>query len=254
MKLLKFILFAFITIGFTGCLDIYEKIDVKKDGSGVLTMDMDMSQMLEMLQQYMGKEEMAKAGFAKMDTTINLKDVLDGVTTLPADKKAVLSMGTVHIKLDTTEKVFTTHMSFPFQNQDNLQKLYAALGDGSLGTAQLFKNLGGDQGGAGGAPNPDINQFNGIYDFTSHDGLMSKKVNQDRWKALQNDPQLAQVKQAAQMGMEINYTTTIVLPRPVKKIDNAIAKLSDDKKTVTMKFNLIDAFDHPEQFEYTIAY
>jgi len=254
MKILKIVLFLFVTIGFTGCLDINEKIEVKKDGSGTVTMDMDMSQMLDLLQQYMGKDEMEKKGMSKMDTTINLKDVLDSVNTLPADKKALLETGTVHIKFDMDAKVFTTHMSFPFTSQENLQKLYGALGDGSLGTAQLFKNLGGDQGGAGGAPSPDINQFNGIYDFTSHDGLITKKVNQDKWKALQNDPQLAQVKQAAQMGMEINYTTTIVLPRPVKKIDNALAKLSDDKKTVIMKFNLIDAFDHPEQFGYTIAY
>jgi hypothetical protein len=254
MKILKFILFAFITIGFTGCLDIYEKIDVKKDGSGTVTMDMDMSQMLEMIEQYMGQQGMEKAGLTKMDTTINMKDILNGVDSLPADKKAVLSAGSVHIRLDTAAKVFTTHMNFPFTSQDNLQKLYATLGDGSLGTAQLFKNLGGEEGGGGGGPNPDINQFNGIYDFSCHDGLITKKVNQDRWKTLQNNPQLAQIKQAGQMGIEINYTTTIVLPRPVKKIDNTIAKLSDDKKTVTMKFNLIDAFDHPEQFEYTIAY
>jgi glycerol-3-phosphate responsive antiterminator len=83
---------------------------------------------------------------------------------------------------------------------------------------------------------------------------MTKKVNADKWKALQNEPQLAQIKQASQMGMEINYTTTIVLPRPVKKIDNPLAILSDDKKTVVMKFNLINAFDHPEQFGYTIQY
>jgi hypothetical protein len=217
-------------------------------------MDMDMSQMLEMLQQYMGKEELAKKGMTKMDTTINMKDILDSVTTLTADKKALLSTGTVHIKLDMDAKVFTTHMNFPFTNQANLQKLYSALGDGSLGTAQLFKNLGGDQGGAAGAPSPDINQFNGIYDFTCHDGLITKKVNQGKWKALQADPQMAQVKQAAQMGMEISYNTTIVLPRPVKKVDNATAKLSDDKKTVVMKFNLTDVFDHPEQFGYTIEY
>lgn len=257
MKIFRFVLFVFVTIGFAGCLDIDEKIDVKKDGSGTVTMDMDMSQVLEMLQNYMGKEELEKKGISKMDTTINMKDVLDSVTTIPADKKALLSAGTVHIKLDMDAKVFKTHMRFPFSNQENLQKLYAALGDGSLGAAQLFKGLGGADSGAGGGMGgaaPDINQFNGIYDFTSHDGLMSKKVNNDKWKALQNDPQMAQIKQAAQMGMEINYTTTIVLPRPVKKIDNPTAKLSDDKKTVVMKFNLIDAFDHPEQFEYTIAY
>ncbi|HET6253747.1 MAG TPA: hypothetical protein VFE32_06725 [Puia sp.] len=254
MKMLKFILFVAVTVCFTGCLDIYEKIDVKKDGSGTVTMDMDMSQMLELLQQYMGKEEMEKKGISKMDTTIDLKDVLDSVNSLPADKKALLSAGTIHIKLDMDAKVFTTHMKFPFSNQDNLQKLYAALGDGSLGSAKLLKNLGGDEGGGDAGPSPDINQFNGIYDFTCHDGVMTKKVNQEKWKALQNDPQMAQVKQAAQMGMEISYTTTIILPRPVKKIDNATAKLSDDKKTVVMKFNLIDAFDHPEQFGYSIEY
>jgi hypothetical protein len=216
-----------------------------------------MSQMVELLQSYMGKDELAKKGLTKMDTTIYLKDVIDTATSISADKKALLSPGSVHIKLDLDAKVFTTHMRFPFSSQDNLQKLYAAMSDGSLGTAQLFKNLGGgdDAGGGGaGAPSPDINQFNGIYDFSSRDGLMTKKVNADKWKALQNDPQLAQIKQASQMGMAINYTTTIVLPRPVKKIDNATAKLSDDKKTVTMKFNLIDAFDHPEQFGYTIEY
>lgn len=254
MKVLKFVLVLFVMFGFAGCLDVNEKIDVKKDGSGTYTMDMDLSQMLDMLQQYMGKEELAKKGIAKMDTVINMKDVLGSDTTLSADKKALLSKGTVHIKLDLDAKVFTTHMVFPFASQENLQKLYGAMGDGSLGTAQLFKNLGGDAGGPGSGPSPDINQFNGIYDFTSHDGLISKRVNDTKWKALQNDPQLAQIKQASQMGMEINYTTTIVLPRPVKKVDNVLAKLSDDKKTVTIKFNLIDAFDHPEQFGYTIAY
>jgi len=254
MKILKFILPLALVFGFAGCLDINEKIDMKKDGSGTLTMDMDMSQMVEMLQSYMSKDDLAKKGISKMDTTIYLKDVIDTASTMSADKKALLGPGSVHIKLDLDGKVFTTHMRFSFTSQDNLQKLYAALGDGSLGTAQLFKNLGGGDDAAGGAPSPDINQFNGIYDFTSHDGLMTKKVNADKWKALQNEPQLAQIKQASQMGMEINYTTTIVLPRPVKKIDNPLAILSDDKKTVVMKFNLINAFDHPEQFGYTIQY
>jgi len=50
------------------------------------------------------------------------------------------------------------------------------------------------------------------------------------------------------------YTTTITLPRPVKKVDNPLAKLSDDKKTVTIKFNLVDVFEKPEQFGYNIEY
>ena len=83
-----------------------------------------------------------KAGLAKMDTTINMKDVLDSVASLPADKKAVLSPGSVHIRLDTAAKVFTTHMGFPFTSQDNLQKLYATLGDGSLGIGAAVQKAG----------------------------------------------------------------------------------------------------------------
>ena len=253
MKILKFILPLALAFGFAGCLDVNEKLDIKKDGSGTLTMDMDMSQMIDMLQTYMGKDELAKKGLEKMDTTIYLKDIIDTISALSADKKAVLSPGSVHIKVDLDAKVFTTHMVFPFKNQENLQKLYATMNDGSsLGSAQLLGGLGG--GDASGGASPDINQFNGIYDFTSKDGLITKHLNADKWKSLQNEPQFAQIKQAGQMGVEINYTSTIVLPRPVKNIDNPLAKLSDDKKTVTLKFNLIDVFDHPEQFGYRIEY
>ena len=83
---------------------------------------------------------------------------------------------------------------------------------------------------------------------------MSKHLNADKFKALQNDPKMAQIKQASQMGIEINYTTTVTLPRPVKKVDNPLAKLSEDKKTVSIKFNLMEVFDHPEKFGYTIEY
>lgn len=254
MKILKFLLPLSLVFCLSGCLDIDEGIEVKKDGSGQMSMDMDMSQMVEMLQTYVGKDELAKKGMDKMDTTILMKDIVDTASSLSAEKKALLRTGTVHIKMNLDEKVFKTHMQFPFSSLDNLQKLYGAMSDGSLGSTQLFKGMTpGGQDGAGGA-SPDINQFNGIYDFTCKDGLMSKKLNQDKWKALAQDPQLAQMKQAGQMGVEILYTTTIRFPRPIKKVDNSLAKLSEDKKTVTIKYNLVDVFDHPEQFGYNIEY
>jgi hypothetical protein len=255
MKILKIILSLSLVFCFAGCLDIDEKIEVKKDGSGQLVMDMDMSQMVEMLQTYIGKDELAKKGMEKMDTTIQMKDIVDTLSSLSAEKKALLRPGSVHIKLDIDAKIFTTHMQFPFTSLDNLQKLYAAMSDGSsLGGAQLFKGMAGGQDQAGGAGNPDINQFNGIYDFTVKDGLMTKKLNADKFKALKDKPEMAQFQQAGQMGVEVSYTTAITLPRPITKVDNPLAKLSDDKRTVIIKFNLMDIFDHPEQFAYNIEY
>ncbi|HMH20197.1 MAG TPA: hypothetical protein VK563_00405 [Puia sp.] len=256
MKFLKFVLPLCLAFCFTGCLDIDETVDLKNDGSGSLTMNTDLSQMVELLQNYVGKEELAKKGMQKMDTTILMKDVVDTISTLSADKKALLRRGSVAIKLNMDEKVFRIKMQFPFNSQDELQKLYGAMSDGSLGATQLFKgmNPGGSDGGQINGPSPDINQFNGIYDFVSRDGMMSKKLNMDKWKALQDNPQLAQMKEAGKMGIEILYTTILKLPRPVKKIDNPLAKLSEDKKTVTIKYNLVDVFDHPEQFGYSIEY
>jgi hypothetical protein len=62
------------------------------------------------------------------------------------------------------------------------------------------------------------------------------------------------MKQASSMGAEIPYTLTVNLPRPVKKVDNALAKISDDKKTVTIKYNIIEMLDNPQKFEYSIEY
>jgi hypothetical protein len=252
MKLRKLFLPFLLVFSFAGCLDVNETVDIKKDGSGQLVEDMDASQMIDMLQQYMGKDEMAKKGIQTMDTTVNLKDVVDTSTSLSAEKKALLRQGTVHIKLDMDAKIFKTHMVFPFTSQDNLQKLYTVMSDGSaFGSTKLLGGMGGDNGGGAA---PDLGQFTGIYSFTCKDGLMARKVDKDKWKALTDRPEMAQMKQASQMGVEINYTATIQLPRPVKKCSNPTAKISEDKKTVSLKYNLFDAIDHPEQFEYTIEY
>jgi len=253
MKFFKYLFPLSFVFLMAGCLDIDEKVDIKKDGSGQMAMDMDMSQMVEMLQTYMGKEELAKKGMDKMDTTVLMKDIVDTAKSISPEKKAVLRNGIVHIKMDLDQKIFKTHMQFPFTSYDQLQLLYKAMSDGSLGNTNLLSGLGG-QDGQGGAGSPDINQFNGIYDFVCKDGTMSKKLNTDKWKKLTNDPQLSQMKQASQMGVEILYTTTITLPRPVKKVDNTLAKLSDDKKTVMIRYNLVDVFEHPEQFGYSIEY
>jgi hypothetical protein len=253
MKIFKYLLPLSFSFLMMGCLDINENVDIKKDGSGKMALDMDMSQMVELLQTYMGKDELAKKGMDKMDTTILMKDIVDTAKNLTPEKKALLRPGTVHIKMDLDQKIFTTHMQFPFSNLNQLQSLYKTMSDGSLGNTNLLSGLAG-QGGQPEGANPDINQFNGIYDFTCKDGVMSKKLNDEKWKALKNDPQMSQMQQASQMGMEIMYTTTISLPRPVKKVDNPLAKLSDDKKTVTIKYNLVDVFEKPEQFGYNIEY
>jgi len=257
MKHLKLFLPLSLFICLTGCFEIQENVDIKSNGSGQLVINTDMSQLLEMMQTYMGKEEMDKQIPQRpVDTTIQMKDLVDTSKSISPANKALFRNGHIHMKMNMAEKMFKADMHFPFTSLDNLQKLYTAMNDGSLNTATLFKGLamGKKDTAEGGAQTPDMNQFNAIYDFQSRDGIISRKLNAERWKALQDDPQFAQMKQATTMGIEVPYTLTVSLPRPVKKVDNALAKLSDDKKTVTIKYNLVEVFQTPEKFEYTIAY
>jgi hypothetical protein len=257
MKLTKLLLPLALVIFMTGCFEIEENVDIQPNGSGQLTVNTDMSQLLEMMQTYMGKDEMNKQMPDKpVDTTIQMKSIMDTAKNISAANKALFRNGYMHMKMNLAEKMFKADLHFPFTSMDNLQKLYTAMNDGSLNTASLFKGVatGKKDTGESSAQTPDVNQFNAIYTFQCKDGMISRKVNPEKWKALQDDPSFAQMKQATTMGIEVPYTLIVKLPRPVKKVDNALAKLSEDKKTVTIKYNLVEVFETPEKFEYTIAY
>ncbi|HTQ64703.1 MAG TPA: hypothetical protein VMI12_07890 [Puia sp.] len=257
MKRIKLILAAALLFFLAGCFETTEEIDIKSNGSGELSINTDMSQLLDIMQTYLGKEEMDKQLPNKaMDTTLLMKDVVDSAKNMTPEKKALVKDGKIHMKLNMDEKLFKTDMHFPFSNLSNLQKLYTSMNDGSLNTTSLFKGLtsGKEDNNSDTSSMPDMNQFNSMYDFQSKDGLLSRKLNAEKWKSLQQSQDFAQIKQAAGMGIEVPYTLIVNLPRPVKRIDNVLAKLSDDKKTVTIKYNLIEVFDHPEKFEYTITY
>lgn len=257
MNRLKLFLTVASMFFLAGCFEINEDIDVKSDGSGVYSVHTDMSQLLQAMQTYLGKEEMDKQLPSKnLDTTVMMRTLLDTAQNISAENKALIKDGYVHLKLNIGEKVFKSDIVIPFKSQSDLQKLYNSMNNQTLGFNQLFKGIAGKPDTTAGNDQgmPDMNQFNAIYDFESHDGLMSRKLNQEKWKALQASPQFAQMKDAGNMGITIPYTLTISIPRPVKKVDNDLAKLFPDRKKVIIQYNLIEVFDHPEKFEYTIVY
>jgi hypothetical protein len=258
MKRLKGFICLLFIFSLVGCFEIEEKVDIKANGTGELTVNTDMSQMLGMMESMLGKEELEKELPRKsVDTTVMMKDFIDTSKSISAENKALFRTGKMHLKLNMTEKVFKAHMNFPFTSLTNLQKLYTAMNDGSLNTADMFRGLTsgkalGNDDTLGGSP--EMNQYNSIYTFTVKDGTISRKLDEAKWKNLQASPQFSQLKQTSTMGIEMPYTLVVNLPRPVKRIDNSLATLSPDKKTVTIKYNLTDVFDNPEKFEYTIAY
>jgi hypothetical protein len=258
MKKLKYILSLASMFLLAGCFEINEDINIFANGKGVYSIHNDMSQLLQAMSGYLGKDEMDKQMPSKnIDTTVLMKTLLDTSKNISAENKALIADGTVHLVLNMDKKEFKSDIIIPFKNLSDLQKLVIAMNNESLGFSQMFKGLAGktDSVSSGNDNSmPDVNQFNSIYDFVSHDGLVSRKLNPVKWKALQQSPQFAQMKEAGSMGISIPYTLTIVVPRPVKKVDNPLAKLFPDRKKVVIQYNLIEVFEHPENFDYTIVY
>jgi hypothetical protein len=255
MKWIKFLLPAVFLFLLAGCFDIDEEIDVNKNGSGEWEMKIDMSQLVDIMQAYMSKEDLEKQfPQKKMDTVMLMKDLVDTAKNITPDKKALMRDGKVHIQVDMDQKILKTDMKFPFKNLSDLQQLRLAVGNNSSGAGQLLKGFSGNNDSGDSSQGPDLSMFSSLYNFKITDGTISNKLNKQKWEEVQKNPQFSQIKEAGNTGIEIPYSLTIKLPRPVKKIDNPIAKLSEDKKTITIKYNMMETYANPERFEYNIEY
>lgn len=263
MKLLKYVL-VLVLLGFlASCYEVNEEIVINEDGSGTYLTKMDMSQLIDMMQTFAGEEELTKEGLDKaIDTTLRMKDLLDSAKDVTPEQKALMAGGTMKMQMNIKEKLFKMDLHFPYSNPGNLQKLMEGQGNSGAGFTDMFKEFfGGDKKAPADttkiideAKEPDMEDIAGIYEVTVRNGLISKKTNPVKYKALMARPEMEQVKKMAASGMEILYTTTIKLPRPVKNANNSIIKLSEDKKTVTMRYNLLDMLETPDKYAYTLEY
>jgi len=239
------------------CYEVNEEIVINENGSGTYVTNIDMSALVQMMQTMAGEEELSKNGLDRaIDTLINMKDVMDSAKDLSADQKRLYADGTMKLQLNIKENLFKTDIKLPFKNYGDLKSLLS--GSGTAGMSSAFKKVfsGGDTAQSA-APVQDqgLDQINNVFDINVDKHVLSRKLNKEKFDQLMQKPEMAQAKQMMSGGFEILYTTTIKLPRPVKKVDNtSLVKLSADKRTVTIRYDMLKLFDNPENFGYTIEY
>ena len=261
MQKLKLFSLFFTLFLLLGCYEVNEEIVLNENGSGSFVTKMDMAQLIEMMQSF-GESEMNQEGLDKLiDTVISMKSIADSAKEITPEQKALLSAGKLRLQMNLKEKIFKIDTDIPFKSYNDLQFLLTG-GGGMAGMSDMMKKIfdkGGeqeknDQPDTPKDLDPDLSQLSNIFDVVVKNGTISKKLNQDKYKLLMERPEMAQMKQVGSAGIEILYSTSIKLPRPVKSSDNPLIKLSDDKKTVTIKYNYLEVFETPEKFAYTISY
>lgn len=257
MKKVALLVLTILSCCLSACFDINEDITINENGSGRFASRMDMSGLIEMMQSMGAEDELAKEGMDRpIDTVIFMKDVLDSAKSLTATQREVMKDGQMHLVMNLADKVFRADMTFPFDNYEALQLLMSGGGNG--GMAGVFKNVfnSGKEASGDSVQQADESpgDLNTVYDVKVENGLISRIVNQARLDSLLAKPDMAQMKGMAGSGLEMLYTTTISFPRPVKSSDNDLVKLSEDKKTATISYNMLDILSTPEKFSYTIKY
>ena len=261
MKKMKWIFIILVSCCFISCLDTVEQLDIKESGAGTLIMNMDMGKAAEMMKGFMAPEEIAKEKLDRViDTTILMKDVVDTSTKITPERKALLRNGKMHLTMNLANNILKMDMSYPYQSQAQLTQIYAALQDGGMNMGSIMQALsGGDDAGnsaPGGADAGDNNpsQLSNVYDITVTPTQYKRVLNKERYQKMISNPKIEEAKGMSAMMGEMNYTIALNLPRPVKKVSNAKAVISNDKKNVMLKSDLFAIFDHPELLELTVDY
>jgi hypothetical protein len=243
----------------TGCLDTQEDVTIKSDGSGLYKNSVDMSGLFDMLQMAAMMDTSAASQLKQLsnkniDSTFSLSGFTDTASALSAEEKALLKNGTVHLNINQQNKVLKVDMNYPFKKMEDLQKIIelqkSGKGFNPLKQAGQTPGLPGLGEGAGGEMG---NPLEGIA-VTYKNGLIERKVDQAKIESAKNSEAGSQLANMGEMLDGVTFSTVIHLPRAVKSSTGQKLTLSDDKKTVRMKYTLSDMMKDPRTLEFKLEY
>ncbi len=215
-KFFNLLLLAATLISMSACFDITEEVTVNKDGSGKYVSTIDASKLSEQMKM-----------LAAFDTTgemiPKLKYSLDS-TFAETYKKYGTIKGISNVKIDTA-KDYIYKVSMDFKDVDALNEVI-----NSDKKTEETKNI-----------------------YAWKKGIFSRKdfaLNLDDMK-MEDESQKEMAKSMLE-GMK--YTIIFNLPSKAKNVSNKEAKLSDDKKTVTLACSLLDVMDKKAKLGNEVTY
>jgi len=238
-----------------GCMNVSEDIELSANGAGTYSEEIDLSSLLAFVGAAASMDSSAEnsSSIPDMDSTISLKSFADTSTSLTPEEKQLMQNAHVRIITNQADNVFKMQLVFPFKSMQDLQKLFA-LNSGTSSMNLVMKGAGLDKSMPTEGADSQMPDLSSIYKTTCQTGVIDKKIDEEKWKAMQENEQFMQLQQSGDMMKSYTYTTTIHLPSPAKKLVGDKAALSSDKKTVIIQGSIADMTSHPEAFAYHVDY
>lgn len=249
MKKLLLVLSAGLTLGLAGCFETTDEITLNEDGTGIYTNISDMSKLIPIMKNMGGAEQL---GEKSQDTSFALGTTKESIEGLSEEDATLLKKGTMKWKMNIEEEKLAATTNFSFTSLNDIPR-FNKLTAKSL-TQMLIARMGES------APPGAMDQMGepssiaDYYTLEFESGELKRKLNKDKYSNVASDKYLSQMQEAAAMGIPITHTVIINLPRPAEKLEGKNAKLSDDKKKVTVTGTIDDFFDNPEKLEFKVKY
>jgi hypothetical protein len=270
MRRIYFLIMVASIFLFTGCFDIIERYQLKEDGSGVYTMELNMSRALDMFGSMITASLAAEGiqndspitgGKKTVDSLYLFKDFVDTASDLTIEEKKVLrkGYGRMYINEGETKEGYIS-ISYPFTDNAELMIIQQAmekkkfLGEKDGEAKKLLSE--GDMGKLFGSSTTARYNF-----YLSATGIERKFIGTDSSWIVLNPPDEVDEEDENMAALfssvsKISAKTILELPRPVKNYQsNGKVTVSDDKRKITIIHMKTDATVlKPLDFAYKVDY
>lgn len=261
MKKIYFLFILIITLSLTSCFDLYEDLTLNEDGSGLYKQKMDLTRVLG-LAAGMGSKKEPK-GEGVRDSTIYYIDKVDTSSIYTAEEKSALRNMYSKMHMDAASGNFYIEFYYPFKNATEFKLIQAAMSKKdkikdleSLGSAAGMGSMGNELSKDDGITDPTKD-----FLYTIENNSLQRNIKPSTKAVIAKEPAAAKTAEEENMMamfgdlMKMNFTTTINLPKPIKKYEGKNAVLSADKKSITFTQKM-DAENNPtnEDFGFKLDY
>lgn len=230
-----------ISLGLTSC-QFSESIYINEDGSGKMEFSFDASEIMQMA----GDKMTQKAGEKEIDSVFSFKTLLeekkDSISTLPVEqqeKLKALESFSIHIVMSAKQQKMNIGIFSAFKNVSELQNAFSAL------------NVVSDMQNGDAETKDDNNPFSAMLNggnsklsYSLKDGVFKRTI-----KIIDKEVQeqlTDSLGQAAMMFASSKYKLNYHFPRKVKSVSNENALFSEDRKSVTVEYDLMEYLSDPE--------
>ena len=233
--MLKFFYVFAVVIVLSGC-QVSEHITINEDGSGTIEMSEfrhEPSYMRLVGEQY-GKEDFYKDTIYVFSDYINKYNYnFVKYTSLERALFAKYNDVKVHVKKSSFDKEYKTTFTHVFNKVENIPDLYK--------TEDYADDLENNY-----ALTAEKHYYSVNYTF---DNTVFKRTvtvtNQEDQNIQKKEMEAAKAKYG-NLGFVQTYQLTYNFPRKIKSVSNAAAKISEDKKALSITFPLSDCIANPE--------